>query len=699
MMDAEMLYNLLPAIYRVRDAEQGGALQALMSVLAEQATALEENLAQLYDDQFIETAADWVVPYIGDLIGYRALYGVTPELTSPRAEVANTIAYRRRKGTAAMLEQLARDVTGWDVRAVEFFERLATTQYMNHIRPDNLYAPDLRRWEPLERIGTAFDSVAHTADVRHTNRRRGKYNISNVGIFLWRLGACPLTRSPAFAVNATRYTFSPLGNAAPLFTDPMTEDAITHLAEPLNVPLPISRRVLHEQLGSYYGAGKSLFIELAARDAGGKLDPAVKSQPVPASQIIVCDLSDVTDTGGTVTGWAHMSPPAGKVAVDPVLGRLAFPADPKKIVLVSYHYGFSADMGGGEYERAATFDAEPKPATPIQIDAELKPVTPIQMPGQITAALAGEGVVEIQDSGRYAETPVINVATGKRVELRAANGARPTLALGGEFAINGGADAEVTLNGLLIAGGTLRVTGQLRRLRLTHCTLVPGLALDGAGKPLGPAAPSLVVESAGTLVVIDHCILGGLRVADGASVTISDSIVDSTAEDAVAYAGLPDPGATKLPPPGGDLTVANSTIVGKIRTRQMPLASNVIFLARLAAADAWKFPVHVDQRQAGCVRFSFLPVGSRTPRRHNCQPAIPEEATRVRPQFTSLHYGDPGYGHLSARCAAEIRAGADDESEMGAFHDLYQPQRETNLRVRLDEYLRFGLEAGIFYAS
>ena len=131
----------------------------------------------------------------------------------------------------------------------------------------------------------------------------------------------------------------------------------------------------------------------------------------------------------------------------------------------------------------------------------------------------------------------------------------------------------------------------------------------------------------------------------------------------------------------------------------MPLASNVIFLARLAEEDVWKFPVHVDQRQAGCVRFSFVPAGSRTPRRHRCQPADPADALRVRPQFTSLRYGDPGYGQLSVRCAAEIRTGADDESEMGAFHDLYQPQRETNLRVRLDEYLRFGLEAGIFYAS
>ena len=51
------------------------------------------------------------------------------------------------------------------------------------------------------------------------NRRRGKYNIPNIGIFLWRLAACSLTRSPAFAVDALRYTFSPLGHAAPLYTD------------------------------------------------------------------------------------------------------------------------------------------------------------------------------------------------------------------------------------------------------------------------------------------------------------------------------------------------------------------------------------------------------------------------------------------------------------------------------------------------
>src|SRR6516165_11278742 len=111
--DAKRIYELLPAIYRTRDAERGEPLRGLLSVIADQVGVLEEDLAQLYDDQFIETCADWVVPYIGDLIGYRALHNVAAKIASPRAEVAHTIAYRRRKGTVVVLEQLARDVTGW----------------------------------------------------------------------------------------------------------------------------------------------------------------------------------------------------------------------------------------------------------------------------------------------------------------------------------------------------------------------------------------------------------------------------------------------------------------------------------------------------------------------------------------------------------------------------------------------------------
>jgi hypothetical protein len=102
------LYDLLPEIYRVRDAEgredlpEGGLpLRALLSVLAREVAVVEEDLAQLYDDLFVETCAGWVVPYVGDLVGVGGLHELE-DAASRRAQVANTVAYRRRKGTAAI---------------------------------------------------------------------------------------------------------------------------------------------------------------------------------------------------------------------------------------------------------------------------------------------------------------------------------------------------------------------------------------------------------------------------------------------------------------------------------------------------------------------------------------------------------------------------------------------------------------------
>ena len=173
------------SLAQLQQRARAGPLASLLAVLTEQVAVLQEDLDQLYDDQFIETCADWVAPYIGDLIGYQPLHGVTPAIASPRAEVAHTIGYRRRKGTVTVLEQLARDVTGWNATAVEFFQRVIVTQYMNHIRPQCLATPDFRRWEPLERVGTAFDTIMRSIEVRRIESTRGRYNIPNVGIFLW----------------------------------------------------------------------------------------------------------------------------------------------------------------------------------------------------------------------------------------------------------------------------------------------------------------------------------------------------------------------------------------------------------------------------------------------------------------------------------------------------------------------------------
>jgi hypothetical protein len=71
----------------------------------------------------------------------------------------------------------------------------------------------------------------------------------------------------------------------------------------------------------------------------------------------------------------------------------------------------------------------------------------------------------------------------------------------------------------------------------------------------------------------------------------------------------------------------------------------------------------------------------------------------LTPSYTSTQYGHPAYAQLSLTCPNPIRTGAEDGGEMGAFHFLKQPQRESNLLASLDEYLRFGLEAGIFYET
>lgn len=676
--DRETLLSLLPAIYRIRDQELAqasglarGPLADLLDVIASQVALLEEDVEQLYDDAFIETCAEWAVPYIGDLVGYRPIHGAAPKVISRRAEVARTVAYRRRKGTATVIEQLAADVTGWRSHVVEFFQRLATTQYMNHPRTGIFLAPDLRRWERLERIGTGFDTIPRTVDVRRIASGRGRHNIPNVGVFVWRIEAHPLSRSPAVAEDDRRFRFSSLGNDTPLYTRPVTEDEITQLSAPINVPLPISRRVLEAHLGDYYGDDllrKSLRLYVGA---------AAPLQPVDVDDIRVCYLGDHAGS------WAHL-PPAGKFAIDPVLGRLALPPERAgEQVEVDFHYGFPAEMGGGEYERGL---------------ADVPGVVRVpQQHATVQAAidaLNGNGVVEITHSGRYAETLSIQAGADQRIELRAANGARPTIVLGGPFALAGGLDAEIVLDGLLVAGGPLEVANvagnQLRKLTLRHCTLVPGLSLDAGGLPTAPLAASLAARIPNLEIAFERCISGAVRVDAGSEVRMADSVLDGCSRTGVAYSA--DDGSSA----GGALRLEACTVIGKVHALKLPLVSNTILFAGLAANE-WAAPVIAVRRQEGCMRFSYVPSGSRAPRRYRC---VPDEASGpVAPQFTALRYGHPAYVQLRKASGPAILTGAEDEGEMGALHFLMQPQREANLQARLEEYLRVGLEAGIFHDS
>ncbi|HNB51670.1 MAG TPA: hypothetical protein PK530_06995, partial [Anaerolineales bacterium] len=272
----DRLYELLPVIYRQRDAEQNYPLRDFLRVLSEQVNLVEADIAQLYENWFIETAQDWAVPYIGDLIGYRLVHeaGEPSEVTTPqgqarnkilmpRREIANTIGYRRRKGTLALLELLAQDVAGWPARAVEFYKLVGWTQAINHLRSARSQTVDIRQGDALARLNGPFDEIAHTADVRRINsaHTQGQYNIPSVGLFVWRLKTYSVTQTSAYCREEAGphcFTFSVLGNDTPLYTQPAREALPTDIAGELNLPVPIRRKALEKHLTDYYAPEKSL---------------------------------------------------------------------------------------------------------------------------------------------------------------------------------------------------------------------------------------------------------------------------------------------------------------------------------------------------------------------------------------------------------------------------------------------------------
>lgn len=714
----ERLYNLLPAVYRVRDADEGEPLRALLGVLETELRVIEDDVDQLYDNWFIETCAEWVVPYLGDLLGVRGLLPVENAAFSQRGRVANTLAYRRRKGTAAMLEQLARDVTGWPAHVVEFFQRLATTQYLNHVRLDNLSLISLHDANQLELVNGPFERAAHTIDVRHIDHGRGRYNIPNIGIFLWRLQSYAIHRGTARALaTAGQYSFNPLGLDAPLFNAPRTETDITQLAAEENVPGMLRRRALHHELAMlreaiatgktphpiYFGVDPALQVFMRNTAA----DPF---EPILPEEMQICNLSISREPTSPL-----------KVAVDPLLGRLAFPASAvPDAVQVSYAYGFSGDLGGGPYDRrdsvAQWLDPIARPVTwqiGVTQDADVRAAAPdpTQLTDTIQSAVGawktysaanpgGFGVIAIMDSSSYVEaltaTNQIELPAGSTLAIVAADwplvaapeslsgvqrvvgqlapsGMRPHLQ--GNISIRGTAPAEsidpgaLIIDGLLIEGACTILVGNLGSLRLAHSTLVPtagGLVIN-AGTQAGQQNQSLTIT-------IERSISGPLAVTDTIqSLQISDSIIDGGAATAITAP------ATRI---------ESSTILGAVAVRSLE-ASNSIFRDNLI----------VERRQVGCVRFCYLPLGSRAPRRYRCQPANAAVASRIVPAWTSVTYGDPAYGQLAATGPDEIRTGADDEGELGVFHFLQQTQRFANLQASLTEYLRFGLEAGIFFVT
>ncbi len=759
----DRLYELLPVVYRNRDAERGEPLRELLRVIAEQVNLVEADITRMYDNWFIETCEDWIVPYIGDLVGYQQIHeagepaapNTLPaqarnKILIPRRDVADTIHNRRRKGTLALLEDLAADVTGWPTRAIEFRNLLAFAQSINSLRMERGRTIDVRDGAALDLLNSPFDRLAHSVDVRriNSNHSSGRYNLPSVGLFAWRLKSYSVTKTPAHCledIGAHCFTFNVLGNDMPLFIKPMKESDPAHIAEELNVPAPIRRRALEQRMADFYSEGRSFFIYEAKRMAAtkGKSGKDKKAEveidyvPVAAGRLVTADLSD----------W-HYSPPRGKIAVDPVRGRLAFPSGqlPKEGVKVSYHYGFSADLGGGEYARNLS---QPTRHTLYQVGKEKNCKTinealsrwkkDLDQATEQSSANLQNAVIEIMESGVFTEPLDIQLGERQSLQIRAANRVRPVLHLldwktdrPDSLIVNGEKNSRFMLDGVILFGRGMQLFGEIAEVTIRHSTLVPGWTLENNCEPKRPNEPSLEIFSPFVNVKVEHSILGTIQVQaeppyvldvpeisskekdavpthemvqarcqginsevrlDPICLHVSDSILDATDSSLEAI------GAPGCPVAHAILTIERSTVIGSVQVHAIALGQDTIFDGK----------IFVARSQTGCLRFCYVTPLSRTPRRFRCQPDLVEagkteaekqaERDRVRPRFESKRYGASTYCRLSGDCAEEVTGGAEAESEMGVYHDLYQPQRAANLRARLTEYVPARTEAGIIFAN
>ena len=481
------LFERLPEIYRIRDAEQvpPGQLRAYLAAVEETFSAVHENIESLYHDLFIDTCDDWVVPYLADLLGTSHLKG---DPWTVRADVADTIALRRRKGTLGAIEQLAFDLTEWAAHCVELRDSLAWTQSLNHQRPDEGGQPPyglpgvdrfavrrggtvpVRSPATLSLLQTPFDPFAHVADVKPASAGGVHHNLPNLAIFLWRLEdyrvrvSRPLAKGSAqlfggappagLAKHAVRFDIHPLDRPVRLFNT-YRFDANRRppeLSELDQVPGPI----LPARLNSDSPAGNpNAYVAFDLQDPSSgaieefDLRDAGLQFFLPTTQFTADWNRHVR--GDNLCAWeSGLRAPLRdrEIVIDPVLGRVLFgvATAPQRTALLEdlwlgYTYAAVGPVGAHPVSRPAT-PTEWEGAPVVRRSVTAFPSAPTALAAALDNLPAATQpiVIELQDSlvheldlttvaGTMVEDGGPNLVLNRSLIIRAASGQRPIVRL------------------------------------------------------------------------------------------------------------------------------------------------------------------------------------------------------------------------------------------------------------------------------
>lgn len=693
----DFLYDLLPAFLRNRDYYQGQPLRALMEALESEYGRMRAAVAALYEDWFIETCSEPAVAAIGELLALGG-QGRPPEGFHPRALVGNAIACRRRKGVPAALERVIRDASGWYARVTELSRQLVASRSLEAPRPGG-GTVDVRDERALVTLGTAFEAVPRIAAVRRDGAERGDpapvespgpgFNLVDLGVYVWRLQAYPLSGVTARRAAPGRYRFHPLGIDTPLFNLPRTGDRPDDPARIDNLPAALRPEVLAEEIEALRAGAQRPEGFFGRQPALWIADPET-GRPIPPEAMELADLGSWTRPAAGAPSPQGTRQPV-QVAIDPARGRFAFPAGRGETgeVAVGFCYGFPSDLGGGPYPAGAAPAPNDAAEWQAEVGAEGDFPTLAAALEAWAAAEVGSGRLRLAGgrSEEPAAPPAIDLRGGRRLSIEVAEPG-PAVFLGDLSAIADevAAGSLLALSGLWL-GGRLEAAGHLE-IRLAHCTLAPPAAAQGAAAAAAAPRPSLLLHGPVAEVSIAASILGPIDPGTAeVRLRLSGSILDGAGGPALAAGGK-----------GGrlELHAARSTVLGRLDCTRLERAEAVLFAE----------PVTVAETAEGELRYSWVAPGSRTPYRFRCQPEPPgaagppaPAAEAAGPVFVSRRFGAPGYAQLDARTPRTVRAGSETGSEIGAFESLYQPLREAALAAVLAEYLPWGLEPRVVYVT
>lgn len=718
------LYERLPAIYRLEDAKQNPPypLKAFIEALEDVFSEVHKDIEGLYHNFFIDTCDPWAIPYLGDLVGSTPLAGDARTL---RADVAETVAIRRRKGTLESIDRLATALTGWPTLVVELKERLAWFQHLNHFRPDAggefPSSPRggtllLRDREKMAYLSTPYEQVSRTVDLKPRVRDEIRLNIPNVAVYLWRTRLFQIHRAQPGYVDIKDYNAH--WKVLRVVMHPLGQTAKGRPLRLFGKKGPLLRDALYEDV-RVNGDRQDLAVNL-------HLPNYATSWKWDYRGADLCRWGEVT----------NFSFSRETVLVDPQQGRLliAVPAAEADFIsqniLLSYWVGSPGDVGALPVSQRRL--PEPWNGEQSKIFQVHREADGLSLQRQLEKASVEDQptVIEIADSGTYIldfSTLVQNPGIEKGsltlrhpLLVRAAADVRPVILLKTPLKFRpekilaeplgdeeeqkqiDGANSRLNLRweGILFGrhekwkgpSRELFAAHALNELSFYHCTLDPlGYKLPNERRENGE--PSLVLTKDFGLdsdeeiqhlkqrprIRLEKSISGAICAGALYELVVVDSIIDGVAGEALnSPAGEVAKGSLQ----GGPLLeLHGATFLGPCQVHGIT-GEGGVFSQTLKVWDT----------QKGCLSYStFLDAGSRLPRVHACYRRKSPQALR----FTGVAMDSPAYAQLSRNSVKEIleqgppREGAFGD-QMGAYGFLMETQRWKNLETRLREYSPVG---------